>query len=438
MDLSKIKKIHFIGIKGIGISALAKYFKSQGISVSGSDLKLKGHSSKNITKDIDLIIYSPAINKNNIEIKKAKQLKIPCFSYPQILGKITEQKYTIAISGMHGKSTTTSLIGLILTKAGLNPNIIVGTKIKEFKNSNFRLGAKPNFKKIKLNKKIKNQIEKNEILVIEADEYKGSFLNYWPKILVMLNLEKEHLDYYKNLSQIKKTFLKFAKHLKKDDFLVINKKDKNLLEIAKKVNCKIYYFSDKDIDNAKIKLKENSIKENFAAAMAVSKILNIPQKILKNVFNNFKGVCRRFDFRIEINGAKIYDDFGHHPTEIKATLDMAKKITKNKLYIVFQPHQYLRTYLLFKDFISAFDKADKVILTPIYSVAGRENSKIKKKISSKKLACAIKKRWKEKKYNKEAINMTFEKIPKFLYKNLTKGDICILMGAGDIYKKIKI
>ncbi|MCD6283677.1 UDP-N-acetylmuramate--L-alanine ligase [bacterium] len=427
---------HFIGIKGIGMSALASYFRSKGIFVTGSDLGLGGHCAKNISKDIDLVIYSLAIKKDNPEIKRAKELKIPCISYAQALGKLTKEKFTIAVSGMHGKSTTASLISLILDKAGLNPTVIVGTKIKEFNYSNFAVGGRPDFRKVNLSNKLKSEISSNGILVIEADEYCSSFLNYWPRILVLLNLEREHLDYFRNLSHIKRIFLEYISHLKKDDFLVVNKEDRNLKEIVKSAKCRVIFFSGKNFRDINPKFRE--LRDDFSAALKVSEILKIPKEISERAIKNFNGVWRRFDLRTIINGAEIYDDYAHHPTEIKLTLSMAKRITKNSLWVVFQPHQYKRTYLLFKDFVKSFDKADKLILVPIFSVPGRESLNIKRKINSEKLADNILRRWKRLKYKKEIFFMDIKEVHKFLYKNLNKGDLCILMGAGDIYEKIQI
>ena len=231
---SKKLRVHFIGIGGIGVSALAQYYLAKGHKVSGSDLvsseiigvlrkkgakifinsKLKSQKSKiqakiqNFIKKSNLVIYSPAVPKNHPELIKAKQLKIKSLSYPQALGELTKTHFTIAVSGTHGKSTTTAMVGLLLVKAGLDPTVIVGTKIKEFGNSNCRVG-------------------KSQYLVIEADEHFASFLNYWPRIIVLTTIEKDHLDYYKNLNNILRTFKRYIAHLPKNGWLVVNKDDKN-------------------------------------------------------------------------------------------------------------------------------------------------------------------------------------------------------------------
>ena len=237
--------IHFIGIGGIGVSALAKYYLEKGHKVSGSDLvsseiieslKKRGvkihigpHLTRNVLVKIDLVVYSPAVQTNNPELKQARKLGIKCLSYPEALGELTKKHFTIAISGTHGKSTTTCMIGLLLTKAGLDPTVIVGTKIKEFaphqKNgggSNCRVG-------------------KSQYLVIEADEHFASFLNYWPKIIVLTNIEADHLDYYKNLGNILKTFKKYIGHLPENGVLVVNKDDKNISKVkSQNYNSKLF------------------------------------------------------------------------------------------------------------------------------------------------------------------------------------------------------
>ena len=229
--LNRVNRVYFIGIGGIGVSTLAQYYLIKGHKVSGSDLvnseitdalKKKGvkifisQKAKNLLKNVDLVIYSPAIQKDNPELKEAKKLKIKTLSYPQALGKLTKEYFTIAITGTHSKSTTTAMIGLLLNKAGLDPTVIVGTKVKEFKNNNCRVG-----------KPVRQAQGKIQYLVIEACEHKESFLNYSPDIAVITNIEPDHLDYFKNFNNIKKAFIKFAKKLKKEvfcDLKIINVK----------------------------------------------------------------------------------------------------------------------------------------------------------------------------------------------------------------------
>jgi UDP-N-acetylmuramate--alanine ligase len=246
-------RIHFIGIGGIGVSALAQYYLAKGHQVKGSDLvsseitdllKKKGaevfigqHKARNVSQKTDLVIYSPAVQQNNSELKKAYKLqttnyKLQILSYPQALGELTKKYFTIAISGTHGKSTTTAMIALILIKAGLDPTVILGTKLKEFGNSNFRMGdelrSSSRFANARVDKTINYKLKTKNYLVIEADEWSASFLNYWPKIIVLTNIEREHLDYYKSLNHILRTYKEYISHLPRKGFLVINKDDKNI------------------------------------------------------------------------------------------------------------------------------------------------------------------------------------------------------------------
>jgi len=256
-------KVHFIGIGGIGISALAQYYLAKGAEVSGSDLasseiietlKQKGirvfigqHKAENISKDLDLVIFSPAVGKSNPEFMQAKKYGIEALSYPQALGRLTKDYFTIAVCGTHGKSTTTAMISLILVKAGLDPTVILGTKLKEFGNSNFRMGGKPKIVNDRLS------LANNRFLVIEADEWRASFLNYWPKIIVLTNIEKEHLDYYKNLASILRAFENFISHLPDDGRLIINKDDKNISKLkVQNSNLEIKRFSSKQFEAKKI------------------------------------------------------------------------------------------------------------------------------------------------------------------------------------------
>ena len=408
-------KIHLIGIGGIGVSALAQYYLAKGNQVSGSDLVISeitdflekkgikifnGNSENNISKDIDLIIYSPAVRKDNPEIKKAKELKIKLQSYPEALGELTKEYYTIAVAGSHGKSTTTAMLGILMQNAGLDPTVIVGTKVKEFGNSNFRFG-------------------KSKFLVIEACEYDASFLHYFPKIIVITNIDKEHLDFFKTFTNVKKAFKDFFKKLPKDGFLIENKNNKNLKIEKEKIKKVLEIPGEHNVLNA-------------LAALQVAKVLGVPEKISLKSLSKFNGTWRRFEIKKGKAGNKkiiLISDYAHHPNEIFASLSGAReKYPNKKIYCVFQPHQHQRTFYLLKDFIKVFKKVkiDKIIITDIYDVAGRENKKINFKINSEILV---------KKINKEnVIYCATDNLESYIKENIKSGDILIIMGAGDIYK----
>jgi UDP-N-acetylmuramate--alanine ligase len=427
-------KIHFIGIGGIGVSALARYYLAKGYEVSGSDLvsseitkaleKLGAkifigkHKAKNLPKDANLVIYSPAIEEKNPELKKAKKLKIKCQSYPQALGELTKNHFTIAVCGSHGKSTVAAMIGLILTKAKLDPTVILGTKLKEFGDSNCRVG-------------------KSKYLVIEADEYKESFLNYWPKIIVLLNIEYDHPDYFKDLNHYILAYKKFVSHLPKDGILIANRDDKNTFKTFK--NRKAIWYSLKEKESEKLrkilKIPGEFNVSNALAALKVARVLKIPDKISFKVLFQFKGTWRRFDIKkikfsknLEPRTFTLVIDYAHHPTQVKVTLEAAREKYKNKkIFCIFQPHQYQRTYYLFDEFVKVFKEhpVDKVILTDIYTVSGRESKEIMRRVNAQKLVEAI---------NKEnVIYLPKRKIIDYLKKNLRGREVVIIMGAGDIY-----
>jgi len=403
-----IMKIHLIGIGGIGVSALAQYYLSKGHEVSGSDLVASeitdflkekgtrvftGNFAKNIEKDLDLVVYSPAVKPNNPELKKAKQLGIKIQSYPEALGDLTKEFYTIAVSGAHGKSTTTAMLGLVLAAAGLDPTVIVGTKVKEFGGSNFREG-------------------KSKILVVEACEYDSSFLHYSPKIIVVTNIDKEHLDYFKTFANVKKAFEKFIAKLPKDGHLVKDitldnpdaKKIKSILKVPGKHNV-----------------------SNALAVLQVARILMVPDAITFKALSEFTGTWRRFEI-VKQSKITVISDYGHHPNEIKATLQAAReKFKKKTIWCVFQPHQHQRTHYLFNDFVKVFREApiNKIIITDIYDVAGRETKTISRGVSSKKLV---------EKINKESVVYCATKdVEKYVKENMSSADVLIIMGAGDIY-----
>ena len=399
---------------------MAQYYLAKGHEVSGSDLteskitedlKKKGaviytgpHSASNI-KDYDLIIHSPAVKTGNSEINEAERQGIKILSYPKALGELTKEYTTIAISGTHGKSTTTAMISLILVEAGLDPTVIVGTKLKEFGDSNFRMG-------------------KSEYLVIEACEHEAAFLNYWPKIIVVTNIEEDHLDFYINLENIKKAFNEFVSHLKSDGILI--KTENTIINTDKKaIN---YSLNDKkEVEKLKEIIKipgEHNILDALAA-LKVARVLGVKDEVSFNALSKYIGTWRRFE-ETQLPDFILIDDYGHHPTEILATLKGAReKYPTKKIFCVFQPHQYQRTYLLFDDFVKTFKEvmdsklADKLFLIDIYDVAGRESKEAKEKVSSKILAEAI--------GNAEYVSR------EDLFKELNGGEVMIFMGAGDIY-----
>ncbi|MFA7142064.1 MAG: Mur ligase domain-containing protein [Candidatus Paceibacterota bacterium] len=413
-------KIYFIGIGGIGVSALARYYLRKGHKIHGSDtsetdliqsLKKEGMTininQNGLKQDFDLVVYSPAIKENNKDYIDAKKRKLNLLSYPEALGKLSKEKFTIAISGTHGKSTTTAMLSLILIEAKLDPTVIIGTTLKEFDNTNVRIGN-------------------SKYLVLEACEYENSFLNYHPDIGVILNIEKDHLDYFKNFENIKKSFNEFAKQSKK---VILEKQIEKLI----KSNNKIVFDKNKTI-KPKLGVGGEFNILNAMHALETARTLKIKDEISLKALSKFKGTWRRMDIDDHSFDFTIINDYAHHPTEIKATLKAIREENKNKkIYCIFEPHQYDRTFRLFNDFKKVFqesllkDYVDKLLIFPIYTVKGREKQK---KTSSQELVS-------ETNHKNCSFLQDFDTAKLFIEKNLKKGDLLIIMGAGSIYNLYK-
>ncbi|MCK9393367.1 Mur ligase family protein, partial [bacterium] len=364
--------------------------------------------AENIPENCTEIIHTPAAKEENPEIVEAKKRGLKILSYPEALGELSKNYYTIAISGTHGKSTTTSMLGLALIEAGLDPTIIVGTKLKEFDNTNFRAG-------------------KSEYLVIEACEHEASFLNYYPQIVAITNIEADHLDYYKTLENIKKAFAEFVSHIPENGYL-IKKEGINLK--SKGVNID-FSITDKEIEKIKpiMQLPGEHNLLNALVVYKIGKILGADEEKILNSLSKFQGTWRRFDIS-QMPNFILIDDYAHHPSEIDATLSSAReKYPDKKICCIYEPHQYQRTQFLFDDFISSFQKnlnnknINKLFLLDVYDVTGREgDEKLKNEYNSRILAGSIN--------NKECIYL--EDGGKI--KEVIAGfDVVIMMGAGTIY-----
>lgn len=427
---NKSQLIHFIGIGGIGVSALAKYYISQGAKISGSDLSsseitdeltklgvqifIGRHNKKNLSKDTDAVIYTAAITKDNPELEEAKRRKIPVRSYAQVLGELTKKYKTITISGAHGKSTTTAMTALVLEKGHCDPLVIVGTKVKEFGDSNFRSGLGGYF-------------------VLEADEWNKSFLNYRPQIAVLTNIDAEHLDTYRNIDHVASVFKKFLSRIPKEGLIIANADDKIVKKVAKESGKQTIWYSlkDKEVNFIKntIRVSGDHNLLNALAAFRVGRVLGIGQSEILQALSGFSGTWRRFEFKGIINKAPIFDDYAHHPNEIKATLAAAKKrFPFGRIISVFQPHQYRRLHSLFDDFTNAFGYSDITCVLDVYDVAGREDKKSKKVVNSFMLVSALSEK------GKDARHMYHSQVADFLKNEVRSNDAVIFMGAGDIYK----
>ncbi len=416
MAQEKRNRVHFIGIGGIGMSALARYFLSEKWQVSGSDLSpsdttrelqkegvkiFVGHQSSVVSRLLPtLVVYNNAIPADNPELRRTKELGLACRTYPEVVGELTKTYKTVAIAGSHGKSTTTAMTALILIEAGLDPTVIVGTKLKEFSpaviaRNQRRRGNLPSVGSPRSARDDSYGVNfrkgKGGYLVLEADEWRAAFHHYSPFVATVTNVDAEHLDFYKTFANVKKSFEKFKSQC---HAVVERPKDEKLkMKIAKL-----------------LKVPGEHNVQNALNAYALARFLEIPERTILSALGKYHGAWRRMEYkgRMRImnnelrimgktgvgknhnssflihNSPLVFDDYAHHPSEIKATLaGFKQKWPKNALICVFQPHQGKRLKLLYNSFKTAFKAADRVVILPTYQVAGREaKESIKYKVSS--------------------------------------------------------
>ncbi len=441
--------LHFIGIGGISMSGLAQILLKEGFTISGSDKQESDLTGKlaalgihvscpqceeNITGDIDAVVYTAAIREDNPEFAAAKAKGLPMLSRAELLGQIMDNyKNSIAVAGTHGKTTTTSMLSQILLCAHSDPTISVGGILKAI-DGNIRVGS-------------------SDIFVTEACEYTNSFLHFHPKYSLILNIEAEHLDFFKDLEDVRQSFRKFAGNTLNDGTIIINGDIKNYTEIVSgfsaetvtygmsqnsgyypadivfdDMGCASYTLMKKDAPLTSIHLKVPGLHNvsNSLAAAACALSLSIPLSDIKAGLSSFSGTDRRFQYKGSLScGARVIDDYAHHPTEIKATLEAAANYPHKRIICAFQPHTYSRTKAFLDDFADALSLADIVVLSDIY--AAREKNTLG--VSSADIEARLKNKGREVYYFP-----TFSEIEKFLQKKCMNGDLLITMGAGDIVK----
>lgn len=440
--------VYFVGIGGISMSGLAEVLLREGFTVSGSDRQASaltkaledkgikvfyGQRKSNITPDIDCAVFTSAIHPDNPEYAAVKELSIPSLTRAELLGQMmTNYETSIAVSGTHGKTTTTAMISEILLHADLDPTLSIGGIFKSI-GGNIRVGS-------------------SEYFVTEACEYTNSFLSLFPKIGIILNIEEDHLDFFQDLADIRRSFRRFAEQIPADGTLIINGEIPCLTELTDGLCCRVvtfgfssecdYYPSDiaaEQTGGASFTLHypagrshafslcvpgEHNIC-NALAALALADLLGTPAETANAALLDFHGTDRRFEYKGSIGGVTIIDDYAHHPTEITATLKAAASCPHTNVWCVFQPHTYSRTKAFLKDFAKALSLADKVVLADIY--ASRERDTLG--ISSKNLLEELQALGCEAYYFP-----SFDEIENFLLQNCINGDLLITMGAGDIVK----
>ncbi|MBI5216151.1 MAG: UDP-N-acetylmuramate--L-alanine ligase [Ignavibacteriae bacterium] len=446
---SSIKKIHFVGIGGIGMSGIAEILLDQNFKVSGSDKSLseiterlqslgaevfEGHKAENLKEDVDALVYSSAVSLDNEEVLEAQRRKIPIIRRAEMLAEVMRLKYGIGIAGTHGKTTTTSMVGLVLLEGGFDPTVIVGGRLNGLGGTNARLGQ-------------------GDFIVVEADEFDRSFLSLTPTIAVLTTLEVDHLDCYRDLEDLKSAFVQFALKVPFYGFNVLCLDEpalQDILPLLSKKKVITYGLNPQaDLQAYDIRHRENTstfmVVKNYAdlgeitiqipgkhnvqnalAAIAIGLELGIPFEKVKAGIEKFSGVIRRWEKKGEVAGISLYDDYAHHPTECKATLLGAKSGWRKRVVCVFQPHLYSRTRDFYEEFGKAFLLSDVLIVTDVYPAREEPIQGITGELITNAAM----------QYGHKGVHYVADKkqVPQYLMGIVKSGDLVITMGAGDIYK----
>lgn len=448
LNSPSIRRIHFIGIGGISMSALAEVLVSQGYIVSGSDLKMSsittklegigikifsGHNANNI-QNPDMAVYTAAVKEDNPELIQARKSGVPVIERATLLGLLMKKyDYNISVSGTHGKTTTTSMVTMIMVESGLDPTIHIGGELDAI-GGNTKIGG-------------------NKYFITEACEYVESFLKFYPFIAVILNIEADHLDYFRDLEHVKEAFYKFASLVPEDGCIVACADDANTMSVLEKVGrrkvtyginapdadwsaknisfndqgCAAYklYHGGEEVCDIILSVPGIHNVGNSLAAIAACNLLGCSMEAISRGLFSFHGTHRRFEHKGIAGGIRVIDDYAHHPTEVKATLSAAKNAAAGRIWCVFQPHTYTRTKALLEDFTRSFGDADEVIVTDIYAAREKDTGDIHARTLSSRL--------KANGVRSEYIQ-SFEAIADYIGKHAEAGDMVITMGAGDVYK----
>lgn len=440
------KRIHFLGIGGVSMSGLAEILQSKGYIVSGSDMAessftehlknigiqvFKGHTKENITPDIELVVYTAAVREDNEELQRAKELSIEVMDRASLLGLIMKNyKCPISVAGTHGKTTSTSILSSIFLQASADPTISIGGVLKSI-NGNFRMGS-------------------SDYFIVETCEYCDSFLKFFPHIAIILNIELDHVDYFKNFDQLVESFKKFSNNISRDGYLVIHEQALDIIG-RNEINCNVIsygshssdcyaknisyddlgyptydlYFKNELQGRVTLPIFGDHNIMNSLGAFCVAHVAGLSTIDIINGLEHVLPPKRRFEIKGTFNeGTIIVDDYAHHPTELKTTLNAARKYTNGNIWCVFQPHTYTRTKGFLDEFAESFDECDHIIITDIY--AAREKNT--EDISSQDLIAKIKIRGKSVFYFD-----SFQEIEAFLVSKCEKNDLVLTAGAGDVY-----
>jgi len=424
ITLEQINTIHFVGIGGIGMSALARHFVAEKKVVRGSDRELTDltktlsaegvqvccpQTAENIAPDTQLVIYTEAVTKGSdgwAELEEARKKKIPCVNYFEALGLAMNPYYLIAVAGTHGKTTTTAMLTDIFAAAQKDPTAVIGSLRAKTK-TNYRAG-------------------KSKYAIVEACEYKRDFLFLRPEILVITNVELDHVDYYTSLADVQDAFRTLVSQVSQSGVVVCDTKDPNVIPVIEGAACKVVDYTE--FIDLQLALKQPGLHNKLNAAAAITAAMQ--EKINRNdasqTLTQFAGTWRRYEYKGELNGVPVYDDYAHHPTAIKMTIDATRELYPDKrIVVVFKPHTYSRTAALFDQFAKSFAGADQVMLLPIYG-AREENVT---GVTSRELAV------KTLEYVPDAQYFdSHESLQAHLRSHLSPGDVLVVMGAGDVTK----
>jgi UDP-N-acetylmuramate--alanine ligase len=445
VTLRNFQRIHLVGVGGSGMSGIAEVLLSSGYAVSGSDLKAtsiterlrnlgatiqQGHAPENV-HGAHVVVVSSAVAPDNVEISEAHRLKIPVIPRAEMLAELMRLKYGIAVAGAHGKTTTTSMTAAVLGAAGLDPTFVVGGRVNHA-GANARVGQ-------------------GEYMVVEADESDRSFLLLAPVIAVVTTIDREHMGQYNSLEEIQETFLQFINRVPFDGSVVLCLDEPNVQAILARVNRPVVTYgtsSQADLVIADVKLKglasEFRLKfrgedlgvfelpsppgihnvRNAAAAAAVGLVLNVPPDLIRDGLESFSGVARRFEIKGMFNGVTLIDDYGHHPAEIRATLEAARGCGFKRLLALFQPHRYSRTQYLWDDFRSSFNQADVVVITDIYAAGESPLDGITGEKLSEAISAAG--------HKNVVYSSTLQGGIEFMLRESRPGDAVMTIGAGSV------
>ncbi len=427
MNLRNYKKVHFVGIGGIGMSALAQLLSDQDIRVTGSDreespvtelLRSKGikveigQKAGNVSAEVEMVVYSDAVPPENPEREKAKDLSIPQCSYFEMLGKISEGRRTVAVAGTHGKTTTTGMLARILRDAGAAPTAVIGSIVKDF-GSNYLSGTA-------------------DLFVVEACEYRDHLLELTPQVLVITNLEWDHTDYFPSLAALQETFRKAIERVPKDGAIVTNPHDANIAPLLKSARAKVVDYTKEPKYELRLPGEFNQMNARAAAAAARIALPAISDTMIAESLAAFEGTWRRFEYKGKTaSGANVYDDYAHHPTAVQATLKALRIQVKGlpagqagKIVVAFHPHLYSRTRDLLDAFAFAFGDADKVFIAPIYAAREVDDGTISSELLAERIRAT----------GTDAIALDSFSAIECALSDVKKGDTIMTMGAGDIYK----